>query len=211
MTNPLDRPPPADWRRICVFCGARAGLRPAYREAAASLGGLIASQGLELVYGGGNIGLMGAVANACLEAGGRVTGVIPESLVGREVAGEPVAHDGITRLEIVDSMHTRKARMAELADGFIALPGGIGTFEELFEILTWAQLGFHRKPVGLLDVLGYFDPLLRLCDQAVTEGFLAPEHRALLLDATDPAVLLDGMAGFRSPDLTAWIRTEREL
>lgn len=211
MTEDSPVEPASSLRRVCVFCGASAGVRSGYREAAARLGSLLARRGLALVYGGGNVGLMGVVANACLDAGGRVMGVIPESLVGREVAGAPVEHTGITRLEIVDSMHTRKARMAELSDGFIALPGGFGTFEELFEILTWAQLGFHRKPIGLLDVAGYYKPLLDLCDHAVAEGFLRPEHRALLLNGTDPAALLDDLACFQPPELKAWVRTEREL
>jgi uncharacterized protein (TIGR00730 family) len=156
---------------ICIFCGSRPGRRPDYRAAAETLGRKLAERGLGLVYGGGNIGLMGITADACLAAGGQVIGIIPDALVGREVAGREVEHSGLSRLEVVDSMHTRKARMAELADGFIALPGGFGTFEELFEILTWAQLGFHGKPIGLLDVAGYYAPLLALCDQAVTEAF----------------------------------------
>jgi hypothetical protein len=197
--------------RICIFCGSRAGHRPDYRAAAETLGRLLAERNLELVYGGGNIGLMGAVADACMAAGGAVVGVIPESLVGREVAGQAVEHVGITRLEVVDSMHTRKARMAELADGFIALPGGFGTFEELFEILTWAQLGFHQKPVGLLDVAGYYGPLLALCDQAVTEGFLSAQSRALLLAHTEPVGLLDTLAGYRPEPVKAWIKKEEEL
>jgi hypothetical protein len=167
--------------------------------------------GIELVYGGGNVGLMGVVADACMAAGGRVTGVIPASLVGREVEGDPVEHVGITRLEVVDSMHTRKARMAELADGFIALPGGFGTFEELFEILTWAQLGFHQKPVGLLDVAGYYDPLLRLCNRAVEEGFLRQDHRELLLAHTKPETLLNLMAAYQPRAVEPWIKSEQEL
>ncbi len=197
--------------RVCVFCGASDGRRIEYRQAAVALGSLLAARGLELVYGGGNVGLMGVIANACLDAGGAVIGVIPESLMGREVSGEPVEHAGITRLEVVDSMHTRKARMAELADGFIALPGGFGTFEELFEMLTWAQLGFHRKPIGLLDVEGYFAPLLALCDQAVAEEFLRPENRAQLLSHTDPAALLEAMADYHAPWLKAWVRSAEEL
>ena len=196
---------------LCVFCGASAGNRDAYREAATALGSLIAGRGMELIYGGGNVGLMGVVANACLDAGGRVTGVIPASLVGREVAGEPVEHTGLTRLEIVDSMHARKARMAQLADGFIALPGGFGTFEELFEILTWAQLGFHRKPIGLLDVAGYFEPLRMLCDRAVNEGFLPPDNRELLLIASHPTALLGIMGAYQPPAFTAWVKSQDEL
>jgi uncharacterized protein (TIGR00730 family) len=198
-------------RRICVFCGSSPGQRPEYRAAAEGLGRLLAGRGLELVYGGGNVGLMGLVADACMAAGGNVIGVIPEALVGREVAGRAVEHVRITRLEVVDSMHTRKARMAELADGFIALPGGFGTFEELFEILTWAQLGFHRKPIGLLDVAGYYDPLLALCDRAVGEGFLRPANRELLLAHTDPAALLELLAAYRPISATPWITQEEEL
>jgi uncharacterized protein (TIGR00730 family) len=197
--------------RICVFCGSSPGRNPAYIEAAVHVGRLLAERGLELVYGGGNIGLMGAVADACLGAGGRVIGVIPEALVGREVAGTAVEHNGLTRLEVVDSMHTRKARMAELSDGFIALPGGYGTFEELFEILTWAQLGFHQKPIGLLDVAGYYDPLAALCDRAAAEGFLRPGNRELLMVRRDPAALLDALADYRPERVRAWIRDEREL
>jgi uncharacterized protein (TIGR00730 family) len=198
-------------KRLCVFLGSKPGLRPEYRAAAESLGRLLAGRGLELVYGGGNIGLMGVLADACLAAGGGVIGVIPESLVGREVSGRTVEHSGLTRLEVVDSMHARKARMAELADGFVALPGGFGTFEELFEILTWAQLGFHHKPIGLLNVADYYAPLLALCDQAVAEGFLSPGDRELLLDRADPAALLEAMADYRPPAVTAWIREQREL
>jgi uncharacterized protein (TIGR00730 family) len=198
-------------QRICVFCGASQGQRSEYRDAAVAVGEMIAARGFELVYGGGNIGLMGVVSNACLGAGGQVIGVIPESLVGREFAGELIEHPGITRLEVVDSMHTRKARMAQLADGFIALPGGFGTFEELFEILTWAQLGFHHKPIGLLDVVGYFEPLLALCDRAVAEGFLRAENRAQLLAHTDPSVLLAKMAEYQSPAFKAWVKSAEQL
>jgi len=198
-------------RRICVFCGASHGRRSEYRDAAVATGELIAARGFELVYGGGNIGLMGIVSNACLEAGGPVIGVIPESLMGREFAGELIEHPGITRLEVVDSMHTRKARMAELADGFIALPGGFGTFEELFEMLTWAQLGFHHKPIGLLNVAGYFDPLLALCDRAVDEGFLRAENRAQLLAHTDPLALLEDMAEYQSPAFKVWVKSAEQL
>jgi len=198
-------------RKVCVFCGSSPGRLEEYRVAAAALGDLLVKRRISLVYGGGNIGLMGVVANACLAAGGTVIGVIPEALVGREVRGERVEHTGVTRLEIVDSMHTRKARMAELADGFIALPGGFGTFEELFEILTWAQLGFHHKPVGLLNVAGYFDPLLKLCDQAVTEEFLRADTRKLLLSRHKPEELLEAMSIYQAPTLKVWIEREEEL
>ncbi len=197
--------------KVCIFCGSRPGRLPEYRKIAEALGQLLAEKGLELVYGGGNIGLMGVIADACLAAGGSVIGVIPEALVGREVAGRAVEHTGLSRLEIVDSMHTRKARMAELADGFIALPGGFGTFEELFEILTWAQLGFHQKPIGLLDVAGYYDPLLALCDRAVDEGFLSPDSRALLLARSEPKTLLTALAEYRPEAIKAWIQEEKQL
>ncbi len=197
--------------KICVFCGSRPGRRPEYRAMAEVLGRLLANRGIELVYGGGNIGLMGFVADACLAAGGSVVGVIPEALVGREVAGRTVEHSGLSRLEIVDSMHVRKARMAELADGFIALPGGFGTFEELFEILTWAQLGFNQKPIGLLDVAGYYDPLLALGDRAVEEGFLSLESRELILARSEAETLLTAMAEYRPEPVRAWIQQEKQL
>lgn len=199
------------WESVCVFCGASSGTRPAYTQAAAALGRLLAERGLKLVYGGGNVGLMGVVANACMAAGGHVTGIIPSALMGKEVEGTPVEHPGISHLEVVDSMHARKARMAELADGFIALPGGFGTFEELFEVLTWAQLGFHRKPVGLLNVEHYFAPLLALCDQAVSEGFLRQDSRDLLIADTRAEALLSRMADYRPMDVRVWLRTREAL
>ena len=198
-------------KRICVFCGSSAGHNPIYRDAAEQLGHLLAARGIELVYGAGNIGLMGAVADACLDAGGTVTGVIPEALMGKEVAGRPVDHRTLTRIEIVDSMHTRKARMAELADGFIALPGGFGTFEEFCEILTWGQLGFHAKPMGLLNVNGFYDPLLAMFDKAVDEGFLRPENRAMTLADTDIERLLATMAAYRPEPVSKWLKSSGEL
>jgi len=198
-------------RRICVFCGSNAGHDPRYRAAAEQLGGLLAEHGIELVYGGGNVGLMGAVADACLAAGGTVIGVIPEALVGKEVAGRHVDHRALTRLEVVDSMHTRKARMAELADGFIALPGGFGTFEEFCEILTWGQLGFHVKPMGLLNVNGFYDPLLALFDKAVDDGFLRQQNRAMALVDVDIASLLDQMESYRAEPVGKWLKEERQL
>ena len=185
-------------KSICVFCGSNAGNQPIYRSEAEKLGRLLAARGIELVYGGGNIGLMGAVADACLEAGGTVVGVIPQALMGKEVAGRPVDHRTLTRLEVVDSMHTRKARMAELAEGFIALPGGFGTFEEFCEILTWGQLGFHAKPMGLLNVNGFYDPLLAMFDRAVADGFLRLQNRAMALADRDIEGLLAGTAMERS-------------
>jgi len=194
------------FQRICVFCGSRAGVRAEYRQAAEALGRRLAEQGIELVYGGGKVGLMGALADACLATGGTVTGVIPQALMAWEVG-----HQGLSRLEVVDSMHSRKARMAELSDAFIALPGGLGTFEELFEILTWGQLGFHRKPAGLLDVGGYYGPLLAMLERSVAEGFMKPENRALLLDATTPAELLAAMAAYRGSPSSRLIHDERQL
>ena len=199
------------FRRLCVFCGSSAGSNPAYRVAADAVGRLLAARGIELVYGGGNVGLMGTVADACLAAGGEVTGVIPEALVGREFQGRTVDHRGLTRLEVVDSMHTRKARMAELSDGFIALPGGFGTFEEFCEVLTWAQLGFHAKPCGLLDVEGYYAPLLALFDHAVDEGFLRDEHRRMVLASASPEGLLHAMADWQPQPVEKWLRSEGQL
>ena len=168
--------------RYCVFCGSRPGVRPAYTAAAEELGRLLANRGIGLVYGGASVGLMGAIANAALAAGGEVIGVIPRDLVRREVA-----HTALGDLRVVDTMHQRKARMAELADGFLVLPGGYGTLEELLEIVTWAQLRLHAKPVILINTLGYWDGLLAFLDSAVAAGFLKPQNRALLHAATDAA------------------------
>ena len=198
-------------QRICVFCGANAGNKPIYRAEAEKLGRLLAARGIELVYGGGNVGLMGAIADACLDAGGTVIGVIPQALMGKEVEGRPVDHRTLTRLEVVDSMHTRKARMAELAEGFIAMPGGFGTFEEYCEILTWAQLGFHVKPIGLLNVAGFYDPLLAMFDHAAAEGFLRQQNRAMALSDSDPEALLAAMAAFRPEPVSKWLKEERQL
>jgi uncharacterized protein (TIGR00730 family) len=198
-------------KRICVFCGSNAGTNPCYQAEAERLGRLLAARGIELVYGAGNIGLMGAVADACLEAGGTVIGIIPEALMGKEVAGRAVDHRALTRIEVVDSMHTRKARMAELADGFIALPGGFGTFEEFCEVLTWGQLGFHVKPMGLLNVLGFYDPLLALFDHAVGEAFLRPENRAMVLADTNIEQLLARMAAYRAEPVSKWLKAKKQL
>ncbi len=162
----------------------------------------MARRGIELVYGGGNIGLMGEVATAVLAAGGRVIGVLPRSMLERELA-----HRGIQDLRIVRTMHERKALMAQLSDGFIALPGGLGTFDELFEILTWSQLGIHDKPVGLLDVDDYFEPLWQLFEHSIQEGFVVEEHRRLLLRATEPAALIDAFASYKSPQRRRWMDT----
>lgn len=179
-------------KSICVFCGSRLGSKPIYRETAKSVGQLIAQQQLRLVYGGGNIGLMGVVADAVLEYGGEVVGVIPGHLQEKEVG-----HAGLTELHVVSTMHERKALMANLSDAFIALPGGFGTFEEFCEILTWAQLDLHRKPCGLLNVDGFYDPLLTLFDRAVDDGFLRPEYRSMVLTATDADELLMRMRAYK--------------
>ena len=194
------------FQRLCVFCGARTGHRPVFAEVAAQLGRTLAERDIELVYGGGNIGLMGVVADACMAAGGRAIGVIPRALLDWEVG-----HHGLTRLEVVDSMHTRKARMAELADGFIALPGGLGTLEELFEVLTWAQLGFHRKPIGLLDVEDYYAPLLQMLSGSVEAGFMKPENAALLLRAPQVDALLQVLGDYRPAPTERSIRDEKQL
>jgi len=186
--------------RLCVFCGSSTGFRPAFAEAAGSLGKLLASHRIGLVYGGGNVGLMGTVADAVLQEGGEVIGVIPEALVDRELA-----HGAVTELIVVRSMHERKARMAALSDAFIAMPGGYGTFEEFCEIITWAQLGLHRKPCALLNVEGYYDPLLALFDRAVTEGFVYPSNRRLVIQETDPDRLLDMLARYTPPQTEKWI------
>ncbi len=178
-------------KRICVFCGANTGARPAYALAARELASLMARQRTGLVYGGGNVGLMGILADTMLEAGGEVIGVIPASLVAREVA-----HSGLTELRVVQTMHERKALMNELSDAFIAMPGGFGTLDELFEILTWSQLGIHGKPSGLLNVAGYYDDLLVMLDHAVTEELLRPEHRTLLMTEADPGLLLRRLSAF---------------
>jgi uncharacterized protein (TIGR00730 family) len=179
----------AVFRRVCVFCGSSTGAGDAYVDAARRLGGLLAARGIGLVYGGARVGLMGIVADAALANGGEVIGVIPESLRRREIG-----HDGLTRLHVVGSMHERKAVMAQLADAFVALPGGVGTLEELVEVLTWALLGLHDKPVGLLDVRHYYDDLAAFLDHAVRERFLSASHRTSLLRDTDPGALLDRLA-----------------
>jgi len=177
-------------KTICVFCGSSASARPAYFKAAEDFARLLVSRGCAIVYGGGHVGLMGALADAALAAGGRVTGVIPRSLVKSEHA-----HEALTKLHIVDSMHERKALMAELSDAFVALPGAFGTFEEFFEAVTWTQLGIHHKPCGLLNVDGYFDPLLELCDRAVADGFMMPATRRIVDSDADPVRLLERLDG----------------
>lgn len=178
-------------RRVCVFCGSKHGVRPEYTEAARAMGTALAAAGIDLVYGGGRVGLMGEVADAVLDAGGEVIGVIPHHMSDREIA-----HYGLTDLRIVGSMHERKALMYELSDGFVALPGGLGTLEELFEITTWSQLGLHAKPTGLLDVDGFYGPLVVFLDRLVSEGFVAERHRRLLRVADTPAAILERLAAF---------------
>ncbi|WP_039786584.1 TIGR00730 family Rossman fold protein [Actinoalloteichus spitiensis] len=181
--------------RICVFCGSSRGRGERYVEAARALGELLAARDIGLVYGGASVGTMGAVADATIAAGGSVTGVIPTQLVDREIA-----HPGLTDLRVVSDMHERKAMMAELSDGFIALPGGAGTLEELFEVWTWAQIGLHAKPLGLLDVGGYYQPLRRFVDHMVSEEFLAPVFRDMLLVGSEPAELLDRFVRYEPPE-----------
>ena len=187
-------------RRICVYCGSNVGENPIYRETAQAVGTLLASEGIGLVYGGGNVGLMGVLADAALAAGGEVIGIIPDGLFSREVG-----HPGLTEIRVVTTMHERKALMADLSDGFIALPGGMGTLDELFEILTWAQLGIHAKPCGLLNVAGYFNPLIALLDHMVAEKFLRPEHRALALVDDDAGRLLARFAEYQAPKVEKWL------
>jgi uncharacterized protein (TIGR00730 family) len=184
---------------VCVFCGASTGTNPAYREAAIALGQALAERKLTLVYGGGAVGLMGIVADAALAAGGEVIGIIPQSLKDKEIG-----HSGLTRLEVVDGMHARKARMAELSDAFIALPGGLGTLEELFEVWTWGQLGYHGKPLGLLEVNGFYDKLTSFLDHIVGEGFVRGQHRDMLQMSESPQTLLDALDAWQPSVAPKW-------
>jgi uncharacterized protein (TIGR00730 family) len=188
------------FRRICVYCGSNRGASSAFTEAATVLGRTLASSRIGLVYGGGHVGLMGVLADAVLAAGGEVIGVIPGALHEKELG-----HAGLTELHVVASMHERKQRMADLSDGFIAMPGGIGTLEELFETFTWLQLGFHEKPVALLNVGGFYDKLIEFMHQLTRDGFLKPEHEACLLVETDAVALLETMARFKLPDVGKWM------
>lgn len=183
--------------KICVYCGSSAGRSPEYLAQAAVLGEYLAKNGIELIYGGGAIGLMGKVADSALASGGRVTGVIPKSL-------ESVGHKNLSRLIVVDSMHERKKQMFELADGFIALPGGFGTFEEIFEITTWGQLGFHAKPFGLMNIDGYYDKLIEFLDYSVAEQFIRQEHRNMLLADNDLTALLKAMENYQPANIGKW-------
>jgi uncharacterized protein (TIGR00730 family) len=187
-------------RRLCVFSGSSPGAHPDYAQAARELGGALAAQGIGLVYGGASVGLMGVVADAALDAGADVTGVIPQALVDREIA-----HPGVSDLRVVGSMHERKALMAELADGFIALPGGMGTLEELFEVYTWTQLGLHSKPLGLLDVRGYYARLAAFLDHAVEERFVTAEHRRMLVMEERVEAMIEAFRRWRPPVRTKWI------
>ena len=188
-------------KSLCVFCGSNAGLNPAFAESARAFGRELARRDIGVVYGGGNVGLMGVVADAVLEAGGRVTGVIPHGLVVRELA-----HQQLTKLHVVDSMHERKALMASLADGFVALPGGIGTLEEFCEVVTWTQLGIHAKPCGLLNVAGFYDAFLAFFEHALSEGFVRQNHHQVVVADTDPAGLIDRVVAWRPPAVIQWLR-----
>jgi hypothetical protein len=187
--------------RLCVFCGSNAGQDPIYLEMARALGETMAGWGIDLVYGGASVGLMGAVADAALAKGGHVIGVMPQALVDKEIA-----HRGLSDLRVVGSMHERKALMAELADGFIALPGGLGTFEELFEVWTWAQLGYHRKPCALLNAGGFYDKLTDFLDDVVERGFVKPIHRAMLIVENEPAALIEAVHTYEPPKVDKWIK-----
>jgi uncharacterized protein (TIGR00730 family) len=191
-------------RRVAVFCGSNHGTDPAFTAAAVALGELLADRGIGLVYGGGKVGLMGEVADAVLAGGGSVTGVIPRHLWEKEVG-----HDGLTELLVVDSMHERKLAMADRSDAFIALPGGVGTFEELFEAITWTQLGIHDKPVGLLDVAGFYRPLLAFLDGTVDAGFLKPGHRAMIVEADEPPDLLAALAAWEPVATSKWLTPDQ--
>jgi len=187
-------------KSVCVFCGSSSGVRPEYARGAEQLGVELARRGLCLVYGGSNVGLMGRVADGALGAGGEVVGIMPTCLEGKEIT-----HPALTRLEIVGTMQERKRRMAELADAFVAMPGGFGTLDELLEILTDAQLGMHAKPTGILNLQGYFDAMLQFLDHCSAERFVHPDHRAMILASTEPAALLDAFAGYAPPTVQKWV------
>jgi uncharacterized protein (TIGR00730 family) len=187
-------------KSLCVYCGSSVGRRAVYADAARALAGELAARGIRLVYGGGSVGIMGVLADAMLAAGGTVVGVIPDALMRKELA-----HRQLTELHVTQSMHQRKMLMAELADGFVALPGGIGTLEEIFEVWTWAQLGLHDKPCGFLNVGRYFDALTAFLDHALAEEFVKPQHRAMLIVESDPPALLDRIAAYRPPAVPKWV------
>ena len=190
--------------RVCVFCGSQVGIDGLYRETTVALGKLLVRNGYGLVFGGGSVGLMGVIADAVLDEGGDVIGVLPQQLATKELL-----HPGVPDMRVVPSMHARKALMADLADAFIALPGGLGTFEEFFEIVTWAQLGFHRKNIGLLNVAGYFDPLVQLIDRAIQEGFIKHKNRDLFVVEERPDVLLQKMVTHQMPKVRRWLGPDR--
>lgn len=187
-------------KNICVYCGSSAGKRPEYTAAARALAEAMLERGIGLVYGGAQVGIMGEIADTVLKGQGEVIGIMPKSLAEREIY-----HTGLTRLEIVDSMHERKAMMAELSDGFIALPGGLGTLEEIFEVLTWAQLGFHKKPCALLNAFGYYDHLSAFLDHSVDQGFVNSPSRSMLMTEKDPSLLLDRFDAYEAPIVNKWI------
>jgi uncharacterized protein (TIGR00730 family) len=187
-------------RRVCVYAGSNRGADPAFAEAARDLAAALVERGIGLVYGGGKVGLMGEIADAALAAGGEAIGVMPQALIDREIG-----HRGLTELRVVGSMHERKAQMAEIADAFVALPGGIGTLEELIEVYTWSQLGLHRKASGLLNVAGYYDHLEAFLDHAVAQDFLPAQHRALLVSAPTPGELLDRLDAWQPPTVGKWL------
>jgi uncharacterized protein (TIGR00730 family) len=191
-------------RRVCVYAGSNPGSDPAYADAARALATLMAERQIGLVFGGGKVGLMGVLADTILAAGGEAIGVMPQALIDREIG-----HPNLTDLKVVGSMHERKAKMAELADGFVAVPGGIGTLEELIEVYTWSQLGIHDKGCGVLNTRGYYDGLAAFLDHAVQEGFLRAPHRAVLTVAEDPADLLDALATFRPPRVGKWLELDQ--
>lgn len=190
-------------KSICVFCGSSLGHEPAFIEAAKNFGMLLAERNIHLVYGGANVGLMGTIANACLQKGGTVTGIMPKALVDMEVA-----HEGLTEIKIVETMHERKALMSEISDGFVSLPGGIGTLEETFEMLTWGQLGIHSKPVGLLNIMGFFDHLLKFLTIMVEQGFLLSQHLEMLQIDSDPQSLLERLETYKPLALEKWFDKE---
>jgi uncharacterized protein (TIGR00730 family) len=190
-------------RRVCVYAGSNPGSDPAFADAARGFAAELARRGIGLVYGGGKVGLMGVLADTVMGAGGEAIGVMPQALIDREIG-----HLGLTTLEVVDSMHERKARMAELADAFVAVPGGIGTLEELIEVYTWSQLGIHQKACGVLNVNGYYDHLAAFLDHAVAAGFLRPQHRAVLSVADEPAELLDRLAAYQPPTVGKWLELD---
>jgi uncharacterized protein (TIGR00730 family) len=188
---------------VCVFCGSNPGADPVYEQTARRMGELLASRAITVVYGGGRVGLMGAIAEAALGAGGKVIGVIPQALKRRELASEE-----LTELHVVKTMHERKQLMADLSDGFVAMPGGFGTFEEFCEIVTWAQLGMHAKPCALLNVKGYYEHLLAMFDHAAAEQLLHPRNRAMVIAESDPERLLDAMAQYQAPAVEQWLTSE---